>query len=292
MKKIIALLICLLVLVPTVSFAAEQTWPGYRIVIDNEELVLEDPPFLHNGKTMVPFRPFFDSLGFEIVWNPKAKQITASDGERTIVLTVGSRTAIVNGVKQEMPIAPMVQGGLTYVPLRFVGDASGGDVELYGGELNVVWVLSAKQDKLFTAIMMEDLPEVERLLAIGADPTVMIGPLGPEAFDFSDGSIPMIKLFLEHGMDVNFYTSEWYGSTLLHDAVSAGRPETVKFLLKSGADPELATHRDWTPLMLAHYWRKEIGNGYTNMFDASLTPTVEEYDAIIVMLEEAIEARK
>ena len=115
-------------------------------------------------------------------------------------ITVGSRTAIVNGVKQVMPLAPVVQRGVTYVPLRFVGDASGGDVELYGGALNVVWVLSAKQDKLFTAIMMEDLPEVERLLAIGADPTVMIGPLGPEGFIFANGSIPLIELFLEYGM--------------------------------------------------------------------------------------------
>lgn len=292
MKRMIALLLCMIVAVPTVSVAAEQTRPGYRIVIDNKELVLDDPPFLQSGTTMVPFRPIFARLGLEVAWNAKSKQITASDGERKIVLTVGSRTAYVNGVEQAMPLAPVVQGGVTYVPLRFVGDASGGDVELYGGALNVVWMLSAKQNQLFTAIMMEDLQEVERLLTIGADPTVMIGPLGPEGFVFANSSIPLIELFLEYGMDINYYTPEWHGTTLLQDAVSEGRPETVEFLLETGADPELAANDGWTPLMLARYWRKEIESGYTNIIDESMTPTVEDYDAIIGMLEEAINARK
>jgi hypothetical protein len=282
----------MMVAVPAVSVAAEQTRPSFRIVIDNEELKLDDPPFLQAGTTMIPFRPIFARLGLEVAWNAKTKQITANDDERKFVLTVGSRTAFVNGVKQMMPLAPVVQKGVTYVPLRFVGDASGGDVELYGGALNVVWVLSAKQDKLFTAIIMEDLSEVERLLSIGADPTVMIGPLGPEGFIFADGSIPLIELFLEYGMDINYYTPEWYGNTLLQDAVTDGRPRIVEFLLKNGADPELTVDGRLTPLMIANYWRNKIESGYKNIIDEHLTPTVEDYDAIIVMLEEAIDAKE
>lgn len=45
-------------------------------------------------------------------------------------------------------------------------------------------------------------------------------------------------------------------------------------------------------VMITHYWRNEIESGYTNIIDESLTPTVEDYDAIIGMLEEAIDARK
>ncbi|WP_138755028.1 copper amine oxidase N-terminal domain-containing protein [Paenibacillus sinopodophylli] len=288
MMRMIMLLLCMLVAVPTVSVAAAQTRPDYRIVIDNKELVLDNPPYLHAGTTMVPFRPLFTRLGLEVTWNAKSKQITASNGERKIVLTIGSRKATINGVEQVMPLAPVVQGGVTYVPLRFVGDASGGDVELYGDGLNVVWVLSAKQNELFSAIIMKDLREAERLLAIGADPTVMIGPLGPEGFLFADDSIPMIELFLKYGMDVNYFAPEWWGQSLLQNAVSNGRPEIVEFLLEAGADPELAVQDGWTPLMYAHYWRNEIESGYTHIIDESMTPTVEDYDAIIVLLEGAI----
>lgn len=294
MKKVIVILLLFIVVGPAVSVVAssqELTRPGYRIVIDNEELKLNDSPFLRAGTTMVPFRPIFERLGLKVVWNAKSKQITASNDEYNLMLTVGSRVAIVNGVKKTMPLAPAVIGNVTYVPLRFVGDASGGDVELYGGALNVVWVLSAKQNQLFSAIISEDLKEVERLLAAGSDPTVMIGPLGPEGYAFAGESIPLIELFLKYGMDIDYYTPEWYGSTLLINAVTAGRIDTVAFLLERGADPELAVRDNWTPLQHAHYWREEIKNGYTNPIDESLTPIVEDYDAIIRMLAEAISAK-
>ena len=47
-----------------------------------------------------------------------------------------------------------------------------------------------------------------------------------------------------------------------------------------------------TPLMIAHYWRNKIESGYKNIIDEHLTPTVEDYDAIIGMLEEAIDAKE
>ncbi|EFM11374.1 copper amine oxidase domain protein [Paenibacillus curdlanolyticus YK9] len=294
MKRIMVILLLFIIVRPAVSVsvaADELKHPSYSIVIDNEELKLDEKPFLRAGTTMIPMRAIFERLGLHAVWNAQTKQITASNDERKLVLTVGSRDAAVNGVKTSMPLAPAVINNVTYVPLRFVSDASGGNVEFYDG-YDVVWVLSAKQDQLFSAIMFEDLKEVERLLAIGADPTVPIGPAGPEWFVFANGSIPLYELFLKYGMDINYYSQEWHGSTLLTSAITAGRPDAVAFLLEKGADPELTERNGFTPLELARYWQKQIEDGYTNIIDESLTPTVEDYDAIIRMLEEEIAAKK
>ncbi len=267
--------------------AAEQTKPTYKIVIDNEELRLADPPFLEAGTTMVPFRPVFDRLGMTVAWDTAKKQITAHGADREIVLTLGSNTAYVNGSEANMPLAPVIQEGVAYVPLRFVGDASGGDVELYGGGLNVVWVLSAKQVALLDAIYGNDLESAERLLKNGADPTVLQGPLGPESYAFIHESIEMVELFLRYGMDIDYCTPDWYGLTLLQNAVSWGKVDTVRYLLEAGADPNVAGGRLGSPLEIAVYWRDQIAGGYRNVVDERLTPTVEEYDTIIRLLEDA-----
>ena len=85
MKRMIVLLLCMMVAVPTVSVAAEQTRPSFRIVIDNKELILDNPPFLQAGTTMISVPSDLFSTRARGSWNAKAKQITANDGERKIV---------------------------------------------------------------------------------------------------------------------------------------------------------------------------------------------------------------
>ena len=259
--------------------------PTYKIFIDNKELKLSAPPYLQNGTTMVPFRPVFNQLGLDVEWDPKHNQVVGKNSELTITLTIGSVSAKVNNATEVMPLAPVLHNGTTYIPLRFVGTASGGRVELYGEGLNVVWITSAKQNQLFDAVIDRKIVEVKRLLESGADPTVMVGPLGPAIYNFVDDSVEIVKLFLENGMDINYFAEgQFYSTTLLQNAAGDGQVEVVKFLLNAGADPSLTAGANWTALEIAEYWKGQIENGYQDIIDPSNTPSVESYEEIIKLL--------
>ncbi|GMK37638.1 hypothetical protein PCCS19_06920 [Paenibacillus sp. CCS19] len=269
--------------------AANVVTPTFKIVIDNEELNLSAPPYVQNGTTMVPFRSIFTQLGLVVEWDAEHQQVVGRNSERTITLTVGSVTAQINDSTEIMPLAPVIHNGTTYIPLRFVGTASGGKVEFYGGGLNVVWILSAKQNQLVHAVITNEVADVDKLLESGADPTVMVGPVGPAIYDFVHDSIEIVKLFLKYGMDINYCDEDQYNSmTLLQHAAGQGYVELVKFLLDAGADPSLAAGFDWTALEIAEYWKDKVENGYQDIIDPANTPTVETYEEIIRLLTEAM----
>jgi len=272
--------------------AADVVTPTYKIVVDNEELKLSAPPYVQNGTTMVPFRSIFTQLGLNVEWDAEHKQVVGRDSERTITLTVGSVTAQINDSTEIMPLAPVIRNGTTYIPLRFVGTASGGKVEFYGGGLNVVWMISAKQNQLIDAVFTNNLTEIETLLGSGADPTVAVGPVGPSIYYFAHDSIEIVKLFLEYGMDINYLDEDQYNSmTLLQHAAGQGYVELVKFLLDAGADPSLASGYNWTALEIAEYWKDKVENGYQDIMDPANTPTVETYEEIIKLLIEAMDLK-
>lgn len=94
-------------------------------------LELDAPPFIQNGRTLVPLRFISEALGAQVSWNPYTQQITIRGDWTEIVLTVGSNIALVNGEPVEID-APVILKGApewrTYVPFRFICEALGAEV--------------------------------------------------------------------------------------------------------------------------------------------------------------------
>jgi hypothetical protein len=81
------------------------------------------------GRVLVPLRGVFEQLGAYVQWNPRSQEINASKGPTNIQLHVGSRLASVNGRSVNLDVPPRVTNGRTMVPLRFVSEALGADVD-------------------------------------------------------------------------------------------------------------------------------------------------------------------
>ena len=241
------------------SYAA-ATIP-YTLLIDGKKVGFSNSnqPLIVNGTTLVPFRPIFEELGLNVIWKSKTNQVIGESSQLNISITMGSTKAVVNDLAMNMPAAPTTINGTTYIPLRFIAESSGGELQLYGDEgNNTAWFLSEKQVDLASAVFDQDLSAVDKLLNNGADPTIGVGPLGPAIFSFvpflSD-NVELISLFLKYGMDVNakeLFTED----TILHSAVYHGRVNTVKYLLEQGAYPTLNSFVG-TPLEIAK------NSGYT-----------------------------
>ncbi|WP_020620657.1 copper amine oxidase N-terminal domain-containing protein [Paenibacillus daejeonensis] len=116
----------LLTLVAALSSAsAEAATNPIKVKYDDKQLQFSPNPIIDNGTTLVPFRPLFEAMGMSVDWNNERKVVTGKKEGLTIVLTVGSKQATVNGQPLQLSLAPQVRGGSTLVPLRFVGESTG-----------------------------------------------------------------------------------------------------------------------------------------------------------------------
>lgn len=83
---------------------------------------LEAAPFIdNNGNVLLPLRAVTNTLNIDaqnIIWNGQSQTITIKLPEKTICYTIGSNVMTINGVASEMNTAPIIQNGVTFLPLR------------------------------------------------------------------------------------------------------------------------------------------------------------------------------
>lgn len=115
-------------LLGNIAYAKEDV----RVIYNGTEVNFDVKPAIKEGRTLVPFRKVFELLGSEVVWNASTQTITANNGSSEIVLRIGDKTAIVNGVKKQLDVSPIIVNGRTVVPLRFVSENCGAQVDWVG----------------------------------------------------------------------------------------------------------------------------------------------------------------
>lgn len=99
------------------------------VKVDGKELTFEVAPVVNNSRILVPFRAIFESLGVKnINWNQNLKQVRASINNLDIKLTIGSNIAEVNNKKVYLDAPAIAKDGRTLIPLRFVSETLGYDV--------------------------------------------------------------------------------------------------------------------------------------------------------------------
>lgn len=117
--------------------------------LDGEAVENDLDPFILDGRTLVPVRVISENLGADVSWDADTQQVTITTDEKTIVLTIGSATALVNGEETELPdgvAAGLVQvdgGSRTVVPVRFISEQLGAEVE-WDDDSRTVIITSAK----------------------------------------------------------------------------------------------------------------------------------------------------
>ncbi len=112
------------------NYVVFEMWIGKKYVRDNQiTYSIDAPPFVEEGRTMVPIRPIGDALGAEITWFPDDKRIAYSLKTQYIQMKVGDTRAYVNGKVFTMDVPPVIRDSRTFVPLRFVSEKLGAKVE-------------------------------------------------------------------------------------------------------------------------------------------------------------------
>jgi len=82
-----------------------------------------------DGRTLMPARDAVEMLGGEVSWNGELRQVTAVYGDTNVLLTIDNPVAYVNGQAVELDVPPQIIDGSTKIPLRFIAEAFGIDVD-------------------------------------------------------------------------------------------------------------------------------------------------------------------
>ncbi len=108
---------------------SDGSWFPPRVKVNGKQLAFDVPPVIQDGRTLVPLRTIFEELGATVEWEAGTQTIKARRGETELSLQVGNHEATVNGQRVILEVPPRLQKGRTLVPLRFVSEALGAEVE-------------------------------------------------------------------------------------------------------------------------------------------------------------------
>lgn len=97
--------------------------------VNDTETILDVAPYIKGGRTLVPLRFMESALGAEIKWDPATRSATLKTSDTEVHVTIGKKMAHVNGEEVALDVAAEIKGGRTFVPLRFVSENLGADVE-------------------------------------------------------------------------------------------------------------------------------------------------------------------
>ncbi|WP_167859633.1 copper amine oxidase N-terminal domain-containing protein [Paenibacillus cymbidii] len=87
-------------------------------------------PYIRGASTMVPVRFVSEQLAADVEWDGDKRQVHITDilTGKTIVLTIDSTKALVNGVEDELEVAAEITDDSTFVPVRFIAEKLGATV--------------------------------------------------------------------------------------------------------------------------------------------------------------------
>jgi hypothetical protein len=96
------------------------------VTLNGAPVALSPAPITRAGRVFVPLRGVFEKLGASVVYD--SGTINAQGNGHSVSLHIGSNQATVDGTGQQLDVAPFIVGASTYVPLRFVSQALGAQV--------------------------------------------------------------------------------------------------------------------------------------------------------------------
>lgn len=97
-----------------------------------------------NDRMMVPLRMISEELGYQIIWLENDKAVYLTDGETGLMLKIGNKLILQTDGKGNMTgtkiveTPPVIKGGRTLAPLRFIAEGMALKVDWIAQENRVV----------------------------------------------------------------------------------------------------------------------------------------------------------
>ena len=152
MKKILSLLFTLIFFcIAAVSVNAAETEDltirlkinSPLMLVNNEEKTIDEngtSPVIVNSRTLLPVRAVVEEIGGSVEWDADTKTVALQSGDNNIKLQIDSTTAYLNNEPHTLDTPPAIIGGRTMLPIRFIAESFGLEVNWNGEEQTVTIV--------------------------------------------------------------------------------------------------------------------------------------------------------
>ncbi len=133
-----AVMMCTALLIPICSAetkiyydGAYHTYTGnlFKLKVNGKVLDCSVPPIVFHDYSVVPARDVFEHLGATVLWDGENEKVTVHyDGTR-VILYINKTRVYKNNKLETLPIAPKIINGKTMIPVRYVAESLGFDVD-------------------------------------------------------------------------------------------------------------------------------------------------------------------
>lgn len=115
-----------------------------KVLLNGQQLLFDQQPVIENGRTLVPLRAIFESLGAKVEWDNLTQTAICLKDDISIRIQIGNSVASVNGNPVTLDVPARNINGHTLVPLRFIGESLGGEVNWNNGTRTIT--INAKKE--------------------------------------------------------------------------------------------------------------------------------------------------
>ncbi|MBC7344939.1 MAG: copper amine oxidase N-terminal domain-containing protein, partial [Clostridia bacterium] len=131
---ILSLVLMGLVLLPTTpswgaSWVAEFTIGETKYVVNGQPFFMDVAPYIKNGRTYLPVRYVAYALGVPEGGIGYHDGVVTLMDDRVVQMTIGSKFLRVDAATISMDVAPVTRGSRTMLPLRWIAQAFGANVD-------------------------------------------------------------------------------------------------------------------------------------------------------------------
>ncbi len=100
-----------------------------NVNVNGQPLQSDVKPFVNaDGRTMLPIRAIAEALGAQVQWDEATQTATLTLGAKTVKVTIGQNSILVDGQPVPMDTAAAMKDGRTLLPVRATSEAMGAKV--------------------------------------------------------------------------------------------------------------------------------------------------------------------
>lgn len=140
MKKTVSIFAAAAIIASMSAVSAQNNTPS--VTVNGAKLEFTDNviPFIdeESERTLVPMRDIFEAVGAVVQWDESTQTVIAVKDSSFVTLQIGSEKAFVNSEEKQLDVKALIKDDRTFVPLRFVSEALGAEVEWDNDNYTVV----------------------------------------------------------------------------------------------------------------------------------------------------------